>query len=104
GQRAGDGDPLLHAARELAGVAGLEAAKPDGLEERAGALAPRGGRNALELEPELHVLERRAPREESRVLEDHRHLAWVGTADRAAGDPDLACVGHREPADDRQER
>ena len=78
GERPRDGDPLLHPPDSSRGYRASKPAEPHRLEERAGALAPRRGRHALELEPELDVLERRAPGEEPGVLEDHRHLPRVG--------------------------
>ena len=70
-KRPADRHPLLHAARELVGVAlleALEAGKPDEL-ARARAIAI--GRLAAHLRGEEHVRECGAPGQEHRGLEDH---------------------------------
>ena len=70
-ERAGDGDALLHAARELVRVGARKARQPDEVDPLArvrGRLAPR---LPAELEPEGHVLEHRPPRKERVALKHH---------------------------------
>ncbi len=79
GERAGDGHALLHPARELARVARLEPAEPDGLEERPGALAPGlAAGTPWSSSPNSTFSSAVRHGKEPGVLEDHRHLARVG--------------------------
>ena len=75
GQRAGQPDPLLHAAGELIGVGLLVAGQPDQLGDlaRPGVAAPSC--DAADLQAVGDVVEDPAVRQQAEVLEDHRHLA-----------------------------
>ena len=53
GERAGDRDPLLHAAGELVGVPVGEVCEPDELDELVGAGAPVGGVCPVQLQRQL---------------------------------------------------
>src|SRR5207244_8420786 len=99
-----DGHSLLHSARELARVALGEAAQPERAEELAGRPAPALGRDALQLEPELDVLERRAPREEAGVLEHGGDPARIRARHRRARDQQPPAVRDHEAAEHAEER
>jgi hypothetical protein len=88
GERAGQRDAHLHAARQLARPGALEARQPD-LDERLGrprlALALR---HAAQLERQGDVGERRRPRHQGRLLEDEAELFTaprIRPFDRARG-------------------
>jgi hypothetical protein len=72
GERAGEADALLHPARELVGEHRRRVLQADEPQHLAGALQPLCLRYALDLEPEAHVLDDRAVRQQPEVLEDHR--------------------------------
>ena len=71
GERAGDGDALLHPARELARVGAGELGEAHLLEQRVGDPPPLVLRDVLERRPELDVLAHAQPREQRVALEDH---------------------------------
>ena len=115
-QRAGDADPLVHAAGQLGGMVVLEAAQADEIDELHGAIIPLGLADALELEVEGDVVDRRQPRHQGRLLEHHAavrarplHLLAVdqrppGSRLLEAGDDveqgRLAAAGRAEQADE----
>ena len=97
GQRAGQADPLLHAAGELVGVGVLVAAQADQVEHLLGPVAALGLVLAAHLEPEGDVVEHVAVRQQPEVLEHHRHVVAAQLAQRfvvGAGDV-LAVDRHR---------
>src|SRR5882762_9860729 len=104
GQRAPDGHALLHPTRELARVALPEAAQPQRAEQLGGRPAPALGRDALQLEPELDVLERRTPWKEPGVLEHGGDPARVRARHRLAGDQQPPAVRRHEAAEHAEER
>ena len=73
GQRAGEPDALLHAARELIGAGRAEAGQADQLEELLGSGPPDLLVDALDLEAERHVVQQVPVRQQAEVLEDHAH-------------------------------
>src|SRR5262249_60153482 len=92
-ERPRDGDPLLHPAGQMMRVRLDEFFELHQLELRERDLFALGLADPPHLEPEGHVSERRAPREQlSEIL---KHYAAVGAvaADRFAADADLATGG-----------
>src|SRR4029453_13269882 len=83
GQRAGDPDPPLHAARELMRVSAGKRAQPHQVEHAAGLRLALEPGHATVLRTEHHVVEDRAPRQEGVLLEDHRRgrTPWPVDAD-----------------------
>ena len=77
GERAGDGDALLLAARELADHLVGGSGQVDELEKFVGAGATLGPVHAAHLEPEGDVVGHRHQRKEGEVLEDQRGGALV---------------------------
>ena len=73
GQRPGEADPLLHAAGELVGSRRPQTAEADELEHRLGPGPSHVLVDALDLEPERHVVDERAVGEQAEVLEHHAH-------------------------------
>ena len=71
GQRTGEADALLHAARQLVDVAGLEVLQAHQLEVFAGDLAPLGLADPLQLEAEGDVLQNGQPGHQRVFLEHH---------------------------------
>ena len=92
-QRAGQGDALLLAAGQLAGVAVGVLAEADQLEHLAGAtLRAVAAVLAAQLEPEGDVVEHGQVREQAVGLEDHPHVALVRR------DPGDVLAAHRDGA------
>src|SRR5712691_705096 len=93
GERARDGDTLLHASRELPGMMALEAPEADQLQvaSRLGVQLPaRGG--AATLQREAHVAQHRAPRHQ-------RAVVFLEQEDQALGrSRDLAAVEEHLPS------
>ena len=100
---AGDGDALLHAARELLGVGLHEVLQLDELDVLERDLLGLLVGLALELEAKLDVLEDREPREEGVLLEDDAAVG-AGARDLLAVHQDAALRGLLEATDDVQER
>src|SRR5205823_5657868 len=106
-ERARDGHALAHATGQLTGILLRERTEPERPEQIARDAPALGARDAAQLEPELHVPERRAPREETGILEDggdacgiwprHRHAV----DERAAGEAAVA-LGQRRGGTDSQ--
>ena len=94
GQRAGQADPLLHAAGELVGVGVLVAAQADQVDHLLGPGAALGLGHAAHLEPEGHVVAHRAVRQQPEVLEHHRHVVAAQLAQ-----PGVVGAGDVLPAD-----
>ena len=82
-ERADDRGALLHAARELARILGLEALEADPAQEALDPLLVRGRLQALDLERQMDVLDQRAPGQQIGVLEHHADLR-VRPGDRRA--------------------
>ena len=94
-QGAGEGDPLLLAARELMGVAVAEAAEADAVEQLLAPAGALGRRHFADLQWELDVLAHAHVAEDRVVLEDEadppRLRRQVG--DVAVAQPDVAGIG-----------
>src|SRR2546425_9202824 len=103
-ERAADRDALLHAPGELARVLAREPLEAERAEEVRRDRAPALGGHAPELEAELHVLERRPPGKEARVLEHGRNAARVGPRDRLAVDQNAPAVRVNEAPEHSEER
>jgi len=98
GEGARQRDPLPHALRQLAGIAGLEPLKADDAQELPGPLPALPHRPAPQLEPELHIGKRRAPGQErvarehvanSRVEPGHRPAVYRHAPGRGAKSPEM---------------
>ena len=74
-ERARDGDPLLHASRQLPGIPALEAGELDERQHLPRSRRPRSFGDRAHLERELYVPLDSAPIEENRGLEDHPVVA-----------------------------
>jgi hypothetical protein len=85
-ERAGDADPLAHAARELVGGRPGEALEPDQGQQLPGPLAPPPPAPALQLEAEGDVVLHRRPGQQRVLLEDDAAVGAragdLGTVDR----------------------
>ena len=82
-QRAGDGDALLLAARQLVRMVIEPLAEADRLERRGGALAALLGADAAPVEQrQLHVLERDGPRQQVEALEHEADLVVADVRER----------------------
>ena len=111
GQRAGDGDALLLAAGELAGIAVGLVGELDHLEQLAGALLALALGRAAQLQRERDVAQHGALLEQAEVLEDHadggaqlEQLLAGEVGDIAPVDEDLARRGALEQVDAAHER
>src|SRR5467141_2433605 len=97
GERSGDGDALLHAARKLRRIALLKPRQADEIDE---GLRPRltlvAGQR-LALEPVEHVLAHRLPWEQCKVLE-HDAAIRPGPCDRFTVDQDLSSPDRQKSA------
>ena len=103
-ERAGEGDPLLLAARQLVGPALRQGGELHELERRPDA-GPTGGLVPVaEAEPERHVVPHRHVGEQRVALEDGVDRALLGrhVGDVATVDPDLARRRALEPTDHPQ--
>ena len=89
-QAAGDGDALLHAARKLVRIARAEAVEAHKREHGFGAPSALLAWGAAQAEREFDVVERREPRKQARLLEDHADALWIGIGNRAPVAQDLA--------------
>ena len=98
-QRAGERDPLLLAARELARLAPVEPGEADELEDFEHALPQLAAAHALAAQPEGDVLEDRQVREERVALEDRVDVALVRRqpGDVAVAEVDRPRVGSSKP-------
>src|SRR5262249_45905579 len=96
-------DPLLHAARQLPGVALLEALQADERQELERCGAVPLAREALRVDRQEHVVEDGAPREEDRRLEAHADVP-ARAGDGRAPEPRIAARGGHEPGQDLEER
>ncbi|ELZ29211.1 putative hydrolase [Halosimplex carlsbadense 2-9-1] len=111
-QRAGDGDALALAARQLRGAVVEAVAEADPREQVRGALAALAAVDALEDQRQRDVLDGGQPRHEVERLEDEadrpaagpRALGVGQRRDVLAVDPDDSPGGRVEPADEVQER
>lgn len=81
--RAGETDPLPHAAGQFLRVGGVEAVKADQVDRPERALGPLGIGDAACLKAELDVLPDGEPRQQREGLEDHRHPR-IGPGERGA--------------------
>ena len=98
-ERAGERDPLLFSARELADAATLEAGEPDQREGVAGAGVDLGAREALHAQPERDVALHVAVGEQRVVLEHEPEapaVRWDTAPDRRR--PTRRARGRRAPA------
>ena len=104
-ERARDGDPLLHAARELVRVAVGEAREAHEVDPLLRlVLGQRGRQPARHLGPEHDVLPHREPREQRVALEDHAAIG-AGPVDGLSVEQHLARrCGSSRPAMMRAER
>ena len=84
GQRPGDRDALLHAARQLVGIVAEEVAELDEVEHLLRPARPGGAVRALDLERQLDVVLDRPPVEQDRRLEDHPVVAVAARLARPA--------------------
>ncbi len=103
---AGQGDPLLLAARELARIATAETLEPYQRERPRDALADPSREELPHPEGKSEVLGHRHVREERVVLEDHPHISLERRieGDRSALDQDVALGGDGESGDARERR
>src|SRR5918994_1003090 len=112
GERAGQADALLHAARELVGELVGDVVQADELEHLGRAGEPLRLREALDLQAEGDVLDDAPVGEEPEVLEDHRdgvapqfaELAGVRARHAVAEDRDVAGGGLDQPDQRAHER
>src|SRR5262249_6959189 len=103
-ERPRDGDPLLHPAGQMVRIRLYEFFELHQLELRERDLLALGLADPPHLEPEGHVSERGAPREQlGKVLEHHAAVGAV-TADRFAADADFARGGGEKAGDDIEQR
>src|SRR5207245_2839169 len=99
-----DGDPLLHPAGQMMRIRLYEFFELHQLELRERDLLALGFPDPPHLEPEGHVPERGAPREQlGEVLKHHAAVGAV-TADRFAADADFARGGGEKAGDDIEQR
>ena len=106
-QGAGNGHPLLLAARQLVGVVPQALPQPELFEDGLRPLLPLGAPDAGEHERQGNVLDRRQARQQVEALEDEADAPApvqraLGVARRAkldAVDPDLAAARPVQPAD-----
>src|SRR5882724_2113586 len=103
-QRASDRHALLHPARQLARVLLGEPGEAEGAEKLGGNATAARRRDALQLEPELDVLEGGAPREKAGVLEHGRDAPRIRPPHRLAVDQEAPNVGRHEAAEHAEER
>src|SRR3990170_4356491 len=95
----GDGDALLHAARQLIGGLGAKVPQPHQAEVGLRQLPPPRRRQPPHLGTELHVLLNGQPGEERRLLEHHTPLV-VRPRDLGVVQPDAPRAGRDEARDD----
>ena len=98
GERAGDRDALLHAAREMVRIGLDELVELDELELAARDLLALGLGDPLHLQPEGHVAERGAPGKQLREVLEHDAAIHAVAGDRRAADADLARARPQKPA------
>ena len=98
GEAADDRGALLHAAGQFARILVVEAGQPDAVEELVDPLAI--GPLAFQFEGKLDVLLERPPRQQIRILEDHRDLR-MRPGDGLAVDRDPAAGQLIRPAIDQ---
>src|SRR5947207_9603981 len=103
GERAGDRGALLHAARELRGIAVLEPREADEVDEVAGSALPLVARQPELFRAVQHVLQHRLPWEQREVLEDDAAVG-TGTGNGLLLHHDRAMLDRQEPADEVKER
>ena len=104
GQRAGDGDPLLHAAGEMVRIGIGELLQLDQPELLQRDLLALGPGHALHLQPEGDVAQRRAPGEQLGEVLEHDAAVHAVAGDGLAADADLAAGGRKEAGDDVEQR
>ena len=102
-EAAGDRDALLHAARELPGIAVLEALEPDEGEELERARPHPLASQPLHVDRQQHVVEHGAPGEEHGRLEDDADVA-PRAADRRPAEIGPALRRRDEAGEDLEER
>ena len=104
GERARDGDPLLHAARQMVRIGAREFVElhQRQLLERDGVALLLG--DAFHLEAEGHVAERGAPRKQLGEILEHDAAVHAVAGDRLAADADLAARRADESRDDVEKR
>ncbi|OJV02810.1 MAG: hypothetical protein BGO06_14725 [Shinella sp. 65-6] len=103
GKRAGDGDPLLHAAGKLRGIAvrkGLQAHQPELCHCK---IADLGLRMPRRFQREFHVLPGRQPGQKRIALENHAAVR-AGSEDVVSVDLEVAIVMGLQSGDDRKQR
>ena len=104
GQRAGDGDPLLHAAGEVVRVGVGEFLELDQRELLERDLLALRLRHALHLQAEGDVAERACARKELGEVLEHDAAVHAAPGHRLAADADLAAGGREEAGDDVEQR
>src|SRR6478736_5750070 len=102
-ERAGEGEALSHAGRELVGLCVGPSLQVDVREPSLCEVASSGCRHADELEPQLDVPLHRQPREQGRLLEEHRPVG-PRPGDRPAVEEGLPGAGHDQAREDVQQR
>src|SRR5262249_27549906 len=103
-ERAGDGDTLPHAARELVWIGVLPAGETDQRQELFGRACAGARPSAADLERQPHVVERGAPGQQRRVLEDEADLAAAARRRRRlAPHPDATARRLDEIGDDAEQ-
>src|SRR5579875_1620582 len=98
GERAGDCRALLHAARELRGIAVLEPAETDEIDEGAGAPLALIPRYPLFFKTVKNILQNRLPGKQGKVLKDNATVG-TGAGNRLAFDQDRAGLDRQKAAD-----
>src|SRR5215204_1715813 len=111
-ERSGEPHALLHPSRQLRGEGAGHVVQPDQLEDLAGLPEALLLGHALDLEAEGHVVDHGPVREQTEVLENHRHLVPAQLAERGSvgadhvlvADGDLAGGGLDQPDQRADER
>ena len=102
-QRAGEPDPLAHAARQLLRIGAFVAVEADQVDGGQRALVAFGRIDAQRLEADLDVLQHGQPGKQREGLEDHGDFG--GRARHVApADRHLAFAGRHQAGDDAQQR
>ena len=104
GERARDGDPLLHPAGQMMRVGLHELFELHQLELLARDLLALGLADPLHLQAEGHVSERRAPREQLGEILEHDAAIHAVAGDGLAADADLAGGRRQKSGDDIEQR
>src|SRR5262249_2361906 len=98
-----DADALLHPAGERAGIPLLEAAQTDQRKQLARARLELGGVLLQEFDRQQDVLERSAPGQQHRALEDYSYIT-ARAGDRLAVELDRAAAGNKQAGHQAKKR